>query len=100
MKKTPRSRGATLLARYIRGERLTRQQAILAKCCECMGGYIDGLADCGIETCPLRQFSPYRTKTSAGTTDPKEHTDQALSTLPNARRKRSTAKDGTMEVTP
>jgi hypothetical protein len=88
------------LERYRKGERLTRQQAILATCAACCNSYVDGLADCGIETCPLYQFMPYRTKASAGTTDPKEHTDQALSTLPNARRKRSTAKDGTMEVVP
>jgi hypothetical protein len=96
----PRTRGGTLLERYRKGERLTRQQAILAKCAECCNSYVDGLADCGIETCPLHPHMPYRTKASARTTDPKKHTATELPTHGNARGKRLAAKDGTMEVTP
>jgi len=42
------------------GRSLTRSEAILAKCYDCMGGYPEGAADCGCEDCPLYDFSPYR----------------------------------------
>lgn len=47
-----------------RGKRLTGGQAILAKCADCMGDYIDGREDChgdGLQggICPLYAFMPY-----------------------------------------
>jgi hypothetical protein len=100
MKRVPRSRGGTLLERYRKGERLTLGQSVAAKCAECCCNFADGLVSCGITGCPLFPFSPYQTKTSARTTDPKKHTATELSTTPNARRKRFTGKDETKEVTP
>lgn len=36
-------------------------RAIKAKCKECTNGYVDGRHDCGIPTCSLYYFMPYRT---------------------------------------
>ena len=55
----PNSRGATMLERHLSGARLTRGEAILAKCADCSGHYIDGRVDCGVHTCPLYPFMPY-----------------------------------------
>lgn len=52
--------GRKYLLRFTEGDILTCKQAIVAKCCECMNGYIDGRADCRVSTCPLYQFMPYR----------------------------------------
>ncbi len=56
----PTSRGATLLKKHNKKQRLTRGEALIAKCCECMGGYIDGRRDCKIPSCPLYPYMPYR----------------------------------------
>ncbi len=44
------------------GKTLYRNQAIQAKCFECMGDYLDGRYDCLVKTCPLYPFMPYRGK--------------------------------------
>lgn len=54
------SRGSGFLRKFRAGKRLTRAQAIQAKCADCTGEYTDGRKDCGIGTCPLYPFSPYR----------------------------------------
>jgi hypothetical protein len=56
----------------MKGDVLTQRQVILAKCCECMGYYIDGRECCGIQTCPLYPFMPYKNRKgveSNGTVD-------------------------------
>ena len=55
-----RIKGQTFLVRHLDGETLTRNQAIMAKCYDCMGFYTDGPQDCGITTCPLYRFMPFR----------------------------------------
>lgn len=40
-------------------EKPTRALAILAKCHECMGGYVDGRDDCGATGCPLYPWMKY-----------------------------------------
>lgn len=47
------------LLRYLAGEKLTPMQTIYAKCYECMGFYIDGKEDCGVEDCPNYPHMPY-----------------------------------------
>lgn len=42
-----------------RGEKLTRREAILAKCYDCNGGN-ESNHDCGVKFCPLYQYSPYK----------------------------------------
>ena len=56
----PVSSGRTQYLRYLHGEELTYRQGVLAKCAECCGGYADGRYDCGIPSCPLYQFMPYK----------------------------------------
>ena len=55
----PKSSGRTHLLKFLEGQKLTFKQAVLAKCCECMGGYADGLHDCRVSACPLYRFMPY-----------------------------------------
>ena len=57
------SRGKFYLLKYLSGERITKGQAIIAKCAECCAGYQDGRVDCGINTCPLYGYMPYRNLT-------------------------------------
>lgn len=56
----PSSRGLVLLRKHLNGDRLTARQAILAKCCTCMGYYVDGRRNCEVETCPLYRWMPYK----------------------------------------
>jgi len=58
----PKSSGKSFLLKHLYGETLTRDQAIRAKCCDCMGYYQDGRIDCEISGCPLYPFMPYRGK--------------------------------------
>jgi hypothetical protein len=39
---------------------LTQRQAILAKCCDCMGYHGDGRMDCRMPHCSLYPFRPYK----------------------------------------
>ena len=56
----PNTRGKTLYEKYKQDERLTRRESIIAKCYECSNGYIDGRKDCGITSCPLYPYAPYK----------------------------------------
>jgi hypothetical protein len=58
----PKSAGRTALLKHLNGERLTQRQAIVAKCTDCMGYWIDGRQDCGQKTCSLYPFRPYKDK--------------------------------------
>jgi len=39
------SSGKKYLIRYLKGEKVTLKQAVLGKCCDCMGYYADGRND-------------------------------------------------------
>jgi hypothetical protein len=58
--------GSADLQRYRQGKKLTRGQAIRAKCADCLADYQDAgsRADCGISECPLYPFMPYAGKTA------------------------------------
>ena len=56
----PVSSGRTQYLRFLRDEKLTYMEGVLAKCAECCCGYVDGRQDCGVPTCPLYQFMPYK----------------------------------------
>jgi hypothetical protein len=56
----PASGGKTALLKHFNGERLTRAQAIKAKCCDCMGYNTDGRMDCRMPHCSLYPFRPYK----------------------------------------
>lgn len=51
--------GSSALQRHRNGQRLTRDEAIRAKCADCMCDFADGRGDCGIVACPLYPFMPY-----------------------------------------
>ena len=55
-----RAKGRKEYLKHKSGGRLTPKQAILARCYDCMGYYIDGRMDCQIPECPLYPFMPYR----------------------------------------
>lgn len=55
-----KAKGKRELLRHQKGERLTFQAMIQAKCYECCGGYADGRIDCKIPECPLYPQMPYR----------------------------------------
>ena len=56
----PTSSGKAYLLRYLKGEKLTQRQAILANCCSCLCGYVDGRYSCEDADCPLFPYMPYR----------------------------------------
>lgn len=60
--KCPRKRGKAELGKHLQGKKIAPRGAMRAKCYECMGFYVDGAVDCGIPTCPLYPFMPYRFK--------------------------------------
>ena len=59
--KIPKAKGNKELKKHLLGDRLTRRQAMLAKCADCMGYYIDGRLDCQMPECALYPFMPYGT---------------------------------------
>ena len=61
-----RSTGKKDLTNHLDGERLTKGQAIVAKCYDCVCGYIDGKRSCGVPECPLFPFMPYRENVKCG----------------------------------
>ncbi len=42
--------------------KVTHKNAILAKCHDCCGGYLDGRKDCGNTSCSLYPYMPYAKK--------------------------------------
>lgn len=50
----------TNLVKHLKGERLTRNAAILAKCCDCMSYHAYGRMDCRMPHCSLYPFRPYK----------------------------------------
>jgi hypothetical protein len=60
MSGAPQSSGRAYLEHYWIGGRLTARQSILAKCAVCCGYYVEGRKDCGVPTCPLYPWMPYR----------------------------------------
>ncbi|PLX71314.1 MAG: hypothetical protein C0602_01530 [Denitrovibrio sp.] len=52
-------KGKRLLEKHLNGIRITRNEAIIAKCYDCEGGYSDGIKECNISDCPLHPYNPY-----------------------------------------
>lgn len=57
---SPVSTGRTQYLRFLKGEKLTFREALLAKCAECCAFYADGRYDCEVFSCPLHIFMPYQ----------------------------------------
>ncbi|MDO9540408.1 MAG: hypothetical protein Q7J09_10470 [Methanocalculus sp.] len=60
LESAPRRKGRAEFIKFLRGEYSTQRELIIAKCFDCTGFYEDGAVDCGIVTCPLYKFMPYR----------------------------------------
>lgn len=58
----PRARGKRELLMHLRGKKITRKGAMLAKCYDCCGYYADGLVDCKVPLCSLYAYMPFRAK--------------------------------------
>lgn len=55
----PKVKGQKEYAKFLKGERLTYRQAILAQCFIC-NGEEEAAVDCKSKTCPLYPYHPYR----------------------------------------
>lgn len=55
-----KAKGRGELARHLKGQRLSRHEAILGMCYDCMNSYSDGLNDCQMEEYTLYPYMPYR----------------------------------------
>ncbi len=53
------ARGRRELAKHFKGGKLTRKEAVLAKCYDCCCGYEDGKEDCKVKGCPLHPYMPF-----------------------------------------
>jgi hypothetical protein len=53
------AQGRQELLKFLGGKKLTKGEAIQAKCYDCMSRFRDGKVDCKIKTCPLYEFMPY-----------------------------------------
>jgi hypothetical protein len=62
MDKWKSHKGKSELVNHLMGKKLSFRKVLLAKCYECMNGYIDGTMDCKILECPLYPFMPYKDK--------------------------------------
>jgi flagellar biosynthesis/type III secretory pathway ATPase len=58
-KKGKESQGKRELIKHLAGQKITQKQAIMAKCYDCMGYYLDGKVDCEDTDCSLYPFMPY-----------------------------------------
>lgn len=60
MEKWPKKPGKADLLRHLKGECLTRNEAIRAKCYECGGG--EDTRPCHVTGCALTQYCPWNRK--------------------------------------
>ena len=54
------SKGKRHLIKHLEGGKLSRSEAMQAKCYDCMGYFSDGRQDCMVENCPMFNFRPYK----------------------------------------
>ncbi|MEI6155001.1 MAG: hypothetical protein WCQ90_13050 [Deltaproteobacteria bacterium] len=79
-----RAKGQAERIRFLKGEPLTRSQAMLAHCYDCTGGYADGARDCEIENCSMYPFMPYakrKDKAKTVRSEKQKENDRNLSLL-------------------
>lgn len=55
-----RAKGRAERISYVKGKRITRNEAIRAYCYDCQVGYADGIFDCKNHSCSLYGYHPYR----------------------------------------
>jgi len=62
VKKAKSYRGKKELIAHLEGKNITRSQAMVSKCFDCMGYFADGIGDCNSPDCPMYNYRPYKTK--------------------------------------
>jgi hypothetical protein len=55
------AKGRKELMRHLKGRELTMDEAVHARCYDCMSYYADGTVDCRAPECPLYPYMPFRT---------------------------------------
>jgi hypothetical protein len=55
-------KGKNELIKHLEGGKLSRTQAMKAKCYDCMGYFIDGRQDCKIPNCPMFNYRSNKDK--------------------------------------
>ena len=55
-----RAKGRNELIAFLNGKKLTRAEAMKAKCYDCMGYFADGTLDCKLKNCPMYDYRPYK----------------------------------------
>jgi len=62
MKKKQSFQGQDAYNNFLNNKQITRKEAMLAKCYECMSEYDNGKENCLGKSCPLYLYYPYRGK--------------------------------------
>jgi hypothetical protein len=57
--KWEKRQGKASFVKFLEGGRITRQEAIEAKCYDCEGGWPEGVQPCLVSDCPLNLYHPY-----------------------------------------
>lgn len=70
-------KGRVDLLSHLNGNRITRNEAIRAKCYDCSGYHADGRVDCENNDCPLYPYMPYRGRRVEVITEEIEETERA-----------------------
>ncbi|GAB6163887.1 hypothetical protein JCM12298_30470 [Desulfothermus naphthae] len=55
-----KAQGQKEYIKFLKGEKITRKEAMLANCYECTCWYADGVNSCQMKNCPLYPYHPYR----------------------------------------
>ncbi len=80
VKNWPRSAGKAHYLRFLQEEKLTRDEAIQAKCYECVGG--EDTEPCLVSTCPLTPFCQWNKPKKANTSTADINSPDALQSVP------------------
>jgi len=86
IEEAPMHRGKRELQAHLKGEPMSRAQAILAKCFDCEGYHLDGKTVCTSTDCPLYPFTPYR---EGGRPKRRTHSEETRAKIAEARQRRS-----------
>lgn len=72
-----KARGKKELIAHLKGEKISRSGGMRAACYQCMGYFVDGRQDCGIETCPMFAWRPFKEKGNKAEEEPEtEETEE------------------------
>lgn len=55
----PKAQGKMEYLRWLKGEQISRKEAMDANCYVCMGYFVDGRGECSVRLCPMRDYMMY-----------------------------------------